>query len=274
MDPVPRLFFDGAEIVLERPLTVMEWLWSGSSLFLVITGGAIGGFFAAVALLVNARIFRGVSSPVGRYLASASVSVGAFLAYCITIALLFGHARSNQQRATNGLVVQARSAADAPADAVPVRFAEWKPLTIPDGGATVLMPKTVKDRPEFMTFANGQLERHVYRAAIGHQEFCLSFIDGIDVHSSKFHGERPRDILCKITSASFTSMYLTLRFENLPFGRGPAIQFKGTSQDQDIQVFGRAYFINARMYLVTATGRNHSLTEAQASEFLDSFELH
>jgi hypothetical protein len=276
MDPVPRLFFDGAEIVLERRLTVMEWLWSGSSLFLVVTGGAIGGFFGGVALTVNARIFRGVSSLVGRYLASASVSVGAFLAYCVTIALLFGHARSHQQRATNGLVAQARSAPSAPAEPVPIHFAEWKPLTLPDGAATVLMPKIVKDRPESMAFANGQLERHVYRAAIGRpaQEFCLSFIDDMDVHSSKFYDRRPSEILWKMTSASLTSMSLALRFEKLTFGNFPAIQFKGTGQGDDIQVFGRAYLINSRFYLVTATGRNHSLTEAQAREFLDSFELH
>jgi hypothetical protein len=137
------------------------------------------------------------------------------------------------------------------------------------------MPKTVKDRPESIAFGNGQLQRHVYRAAISRpaQEFCLSFIDGIDVRSSKFHGERPRDILCKLTSASFGSMYLTLRFQDLPFGKFTAIQFAGTAQGDDIKVFGRAYFINARFYLVSATGRNHSLTEAQATEFLDSFQF-
>lgn len=135
--------------------------------------------------------------------------------------------------------------------------------------------KTVKDRPEFIGFGNGQLQRHVYRAAIGRpaQEFCLSFIDGIDVRSSKFHGERPRDILCKFASASLGSMYLTLRFEDLPSGKFPAVQFKGTGQGEDIKVFGRAYLNNSRLYLVTATGRGHSLTEAQATEFLGSFEF-
>lgn len=143
MDPVPRLFFDEAEIVLERPLTAMEWLWIGSSLFLMFIGGAIGGLFAGVALTVNTRIFRGVSSPFARYLASAGVSVGAFLAYCVTVALLLGHGPFNRQPAKNALVAQARSAPNGPAEAdtVPLPLSEWKPLTLPEDGATVLMPK-------------------------------------------------------------------------------------------------------------------------------------
>jgi len=87
---VPQLQVGSQLIAAVKPLAWYQWVWSGLAVFLVFTGGAIGGMLGGLALAINVRIFHEALPEVMKYLAAAATSLIAFLFYLLIVFLIFG----------------------------------------------------------------------------------------------------------------------------------------------------------------------------------------
>lgn len=79
LDPVPDIEIDGSRIEVVAPLTWRQWLWSALPICLLFLGGALGAFVGAIALTINARLFRQTPDPLRAYVFTGLVSLGALV---------------------------------------------------------------------------------------------------------------------------------------------------------------------------------------------------
>jgi hypothetical protein len=87
---VPQLQIGTTVVAAVKPLAWYQWVWSGLAVFLVFTGGAIGGMLGALALAVNVRLFHEPLPEFLKYVATAVASVVALLLYMLVAFLIFG----------------------------------------------------------------------------------------------------------------------------------------------------------------------------------------
>jgi hypothetical protein len=85
---IPKLVVDGKVVNVVEPLKWYEWVWGGWPIVLLFGGGAIGGFFGALALVFNVKVFRSGQRTLVKYLVSGAISITALILYFI-FALLF-----------------------------------------------------------------------------------------------------------------------------------------------------------------------------------------
>jgi hypothetical protein len=268
-DPVPRLVVDGTEIPLDRPLKPAERAWMILPVVpLVPLGGLIGGFFGATAMLINARILRAQADPALRWIGSGLVSASAIAAYFVTVATLFQVA---------GVPTGAAPARDA----APVTPYEWRTFTYPDVG-TIGMPASPQTRREDAEVGGMRLQRVVYRAQAnrGAQEFELSYFDAGG--AAALQGRTPHDVLHTFCEATLALEQRSARYSP-PVNRGDyhAMGFAASGRRRGAparsreveQVWGRVILIQDRGWVILARARGGSLSEGEASEFLDTFRL-
>lgn len=115
-----------AKVPLTEPLAWYEWAWNGLPFLLVVGGGAAGGALGGIAAMVNLRLFRSLSNPVGRYALTALVSLAALLAYLAVAAGIHGLMNKDKP--------DANSKSAAPSQKVPANVrsfvmpGDWKAL--------------------------------------------------------------------------------------------------------------------------------------------------
>jgi len=94
-DAIPKVQVDDAKATAIVPnLTWYEYAWLGLPFVLVVSGGALGGALGAVALMVNARIFRTRTGAAGKYGFTAAVSLAAVMTFLILAGLFHAVAGS------------------------------------------------------------------------------------------------------------------------------------------------------------------------------------
>jgi hypothetical protein len=77
----PQLVIGGKALTIVAPLRWYEWLWSALPMLLVFSGGIFGGMAGAIAVSLNAYIFRAPMPAALRYLLTATISLSALLLY-------------------------------------------------------------------------------------------------------------------------------------------------------------------------------------------------
>jgi hypothetical protein len=87
---VPQLQVGSDVVAAVEPLPWYQWVWSGLGVFLVFTGGAIGGMLGALALAVNVRLFHEPLPEFVKYAATAATSILALFIYLLVAFLIFG----------------------------------------------------------------------------------------------------------------------------------------------------------------------------------------
>ena len=80
---LPAIEVDGVQVMLGRPLSMLEYAIGGIPLVLVFVGGAIGGASGAVGAMFNYRLLREAESNSTKVLGVLAVSGLSFLAYAI-----------------------------------------------------------------------------------------------------------------------------------------------------------------------------------------------
>lgn len=85
---IPLLEVDGKTTSVVEPLKPIQWLWSGLPLILIAVGGALGAVAGLVAFTINTRLFRLEMHTLLKYVATALVSLAAFLVYSLGVVAL------------------------------------------------------------------------------------------------------------------------------------------------------------------------------------------
>ena len=86
---VPQLLVGGQAVKVVEPLAWYEMVWCGLPVVLVFAGGALGGLIGAVAVSINAKIFREQPSLVPKFAFTGMLSVAAgTLYFSIALAIL------------------------------------------------------------------------------------------------------------------------------------------------------------------------------------------
>jgi hypothetical protein len=80
---VPNLVVENKMIHVARPLAWYEWVWNGWPVVLLFGGGALGGLFGALAIVINLNVFRSQQSTGLKYLLTGLISFTALIAYII-----------------------------------------------------------------------------------------------------------------------------------------------------------------------------------------------
>jgi hypothetical protein len=81
---VPKLIVENKIINVAKPLAWYEWVWNGWPVVLLFGGGALGGLFGALAIVINLNLFRSQQTTWLKYLITGLISFSAFMAYLIS----------------------------------------------------------------------------------------------------------------------------------------------------------------------------------------------
>jgi len=80
---VPKLVVEDKLINVAKPLAWYEWVWNGWPVVLLFGGGALGGLFGALAIVINLNVFRSQQNTGLKYLLTGLISFSALIAYII-----------------------------------------------------------------------------------------------------------------------------------------------------------------------------------------------
>jgi hypothetical protein len=80
---VPKLVVENKLINVAKPLAWYEWVWNGWPVVLLFGGGALGGLFGALAIVINLNVFRSQQNTGLKYLLTGLISFSALIAYII-----------------------------------------------------------------------------------------------------------------------------------------------------------------------------------------------
>lgn len=80
---VPKLVVENKVIDVAKPLAWYEWIWNGWPIVLLFGGGALGGFFGALAVVINLNVFRSQQNPLLKYASTGAISLAAVIAYLV-----------------------------------------------------------------------------------------------------------------------------------------------------------------------------------------------
>lgn len=89
LENIPKVTFDGQQLLLVKKLKAYEWGISSLSLLLVFIGGALGGIIGVLGLLYSAKVFRSELPQVVKILLSIAISILAAGLYFVIAAVLF-----------------------------------------------------------------------------------------------------------------------------------------------------------------------------------------
>jgi len=81
---VPKLIVENKILNVAKPLAWYEWVWNGWPVVLLFGGGALGGFFGALAIVINLNLFRSQQTTWLKYLITGLISFSALVAYLIS----------------------------------------------------------------------------------------------------------------------------------------------------------------------------------------------
>ncbi|KQO18271.1 hypothetical protein [Paenibacillus sp. Leaf72] len=79
LDNVPKVTWNGREVLLAKKLKSYEWILSALPLLLLFLGGAVGGAIGAIAMLGNVNLFRSQLPTAAKVLLSLLISGSAFI---------------------------------------------------------------------------------------------------------------------------------------------------------------------------------------------------
>lgn len=80
---VPKLVVDNKVVTVAKPLAWYEWVWNGWPIVLLFGGGALGGLFGALAIVINLSVFRSQQNTLLKYLITGAISFLTVIAYLI-----------------------------------------------------------------------------------------------------------------------------------------------------------------------------------------------
>ena len=80
---VPKLIVENKVVNVAKPLAWYEWVWNGWPIALLFGGGALGGFFGALAIVINLNVFRSQQNTLLKYVITGAISLTAVIAYLI-----------------------------------------------------------------------------------------------------------------------------------------------------------------------------------------------
>ncbi|MFZ4620056.1 MAG: hypothetical protein ACOYNS_05835 [Bacteroidota bacterium] len=81
LDIIPVVEIDGAEILIARPLTKLEYAWLCIPLIVLFGGGAVGGLLGGMATYSNSLLMRKFKSWIPRYIATGATTMMALMYY-------------------------------------------------------------------------------------------------------------------------------------------------------------------------------------------------
>lgn len=84
-DPLPKLIVDGKVVRIGPPIPWYAWIWSAIPLIFVLGGGFIGGALGGITATLNIQLFRAPWTMPKRFLATAGLSLAAFVLCSIIV---------------------------------------------------------------------------------------------------------------------------------------------------------------------------------------------
>lgn len=249
LDPIPQVVIDGKSFLATQPLKWYQWAWGGLPFLLLIIGGALGGLFGGIALVVNGRVFRSNLNGLAKYLLSGLVSalaVGAFF----VVAVLFNLTLLNF---------------------APKIAREFKSEA---GGFSVITPYTLKETVQSVDTQAGAIDIHIFSAdrndtslLVGYSDYPVEIVKASDPEKM-LDGSRDgavTNVKGELVAEVKTSL------NNFP-GRELTISAKAEN-GQEMILRGRIFLVDNRLYQVMAITSKGKGNSAEIGDFLASFKL-
>jgi hypothetical protein len=152
--------------------------------------------------------------------------------------------------------------------------AEWKALTVPEGGFSILMHGQPRYMRQTLDTPAGQMEAHLYSSerphayfAAGYSDYPLALVVGTSPHEL-FTGVRDtwvRRLEGRLVSTD----------DRLTAGKHPGYAFsaEGKAQGADAILDARLYLVDQRLYQIVAITRKHAISQGVVNRYLESFRL-
>lgn len=298
LDPIPKLVVGEQTILIAEPFKPYEWFIVGLPFVLVIFGGAIGGMLGGIAAATNGYIFRSKLDTAIKYLACMGtlvISSVSYLVLAVVITLIFDpNAKSSLKKAMNIKKKEVIGKSEKFGKyknldkSVPYIEPNWQDFSSTKGEFKVSMPiEPTEEIEEINTFA-GMLTRHRFVAkARYYSNYRVSYMQlPIDVDISdpqKILNDSCLDSLKNVRgNITFTSdvgptkdnrgVSLT-RFSMRYIAKG---EMSASNNPEDIiplEIFGKAFLVNNRIYLVEVLDFDGSPVESEAEKFFATFSF-
>lgn len=219
LDPVPQIVVEGTSYRLAEPLKWYQWVWSGIPFVLYFAGGALGVLFGMIGLYANARLFRSKLAPILRYAATAGVTV-------LTVGF-FLFAATLVQLAVNEWIPQSKT------------------IRSEGGRFTIVAPVELKETTQDINLETGDVmamhsfsgDRKGIAYFVAYSDYPAGIVRTADVQKMLEGG---RDGAVANIGGTLIESH------NISLGTHPGLDFTANVIDSD----GKAYTLNARMYLV------------------------
>lgn len=249
LDPIPQIVINGKPIRVVEALKWYHWVWSGLPLLLVLIGGALGGLFGGIAIVVNSRVFRSNQSIFAKYLLTGIVSI-------IAGAVFFG-AATVFNVAIRGFT-----------------FSSPQEFKSEAGGFSVVTPLTLKESVQSVDTELGKLDIHIFTAERGDTAFVVGYSDYpqeiIQLSDPDQMLDGGRDgAAANVNGKVIAEDKITL---NNYLGRDLVINgIAENGQEMTIQAY--MFLVENRLYQVMVVAPKGELNSSEAGNFLRSFRL-
>lgn len=249
LDPIPQVIIEGHSFSAVEPLKWYQWVWGGLPFALVIIGGALGGLFGGIALVINGRMFRSNRNGWAKYLLSGAISLGAVIAYFVS-AFLFNQTVLNF---------------------VPKVAREFRSET---GNFSVQTPYTLKETTQSIETQVGPIDIHIFSGEQGNEVVLVGYSDYpmeiIQASSAEQILDGSRDgAVENVKGELISETQITL--DGYP-GREVIIQASAENK-QEIIMHGRIFLVEQRLYQIMAVVPKGKETAQHLDSFLQSFKL-
>jgi hypothetical protein len=151
---------------------------------------------------------------------------------------------------------------------------EWQPLTVHEGGFSILMRGQPQYQRQVLDTPAGKMEAHLYSSdrpdayyAVGYSDYPLALVVGGSAEEL-FAGVRDtwvRRLEGRLTAAD----------DRITKGKYPGYAFsaRGKANGADALLDARLYLVDQRLYQIVAIGRKHEVSQGVVNRYLDSFAL-
>jgi hypothetical protein len=151
---------------------------------------------------------------------------------------------------------------------------EWQPLTVHEGGFTILMRGQPQYQRQALDTPAGKMEAHLYSSdrpdayyAVGYSDYPLALVVG----------SAPEDLFVGVRDTWVRRLEgrLTAVDHRISKGayRGYAFSAEGKAKGADALLDARLYLVDQRLYQIVSIGRRHEVPQGIVNRYLDSFEL-
>lgn len=298
LDPIPKLVVGEQTILIAEPFKPYEWFIVGLPFVLVLFGGAIGGMLGGIAAATNGYIFRSKLDTAIKYLACMGTLVFSGVSYlvlAVIITLVFDPtARGSLKKAINinkKEVVKKSGKFGKYKNfdkSVPYIKPNWRDFSSTKGEFKVSMPGEPTEDIEEINSSVGVVTRHRFVAKSRYYStYRVSYmqlpIDADISDPQKILNDSCQNSLKNVRgTVTFTSdvgptkdnrgVSLT-RFSMRYIAKGEIAIAAASAEIIPIEIFGKAFLVNNRIYLVEAFDFDGSPVESEAEKFFSTFSF-